>query len=228
MPRSRRYEIVDIPQHVVQRGNNRQPTFFAPRDRHFYLKCLRESAIRYQCEIHAYVLMTNHVHLLVTPRQPMAIAGVMQSVGRRYVRYVNGCYNRTGTLWEGRYRASLVARGEYLMCCYRYIELNPVRAKIVTDPADYPWTSFRRNAWGRHDSIVTDHDEYSMLGAAPQERAAAYRAMFHAGIEPARLNELRRDLHESRPFGPECFKEEIERRLKRRFRAIKPGPKKPG
>jgi len=223
MPRVRRYEVTDIPQHVVQRGNNRQATFFQDEDYCHYLAWLGEAAAREGCEIHAYVLMTNHVHLLVTPRRPMAIGKVMQSVGRRYVRHVNGSYGRTGTLWEGRYRASLVATGEYLMSCFRYIELNPVRACIVRDPADYPWSSYRRNAWVRPDTLLTEHGEYAALGATREVRAAAYRELFRSEIDPGLLAQLRRDLWECRPFGSERFKDEIEAALGRRVRPGKAG-----
>ena len=125
MPRPLRYDVVGVPQHVVQRGVNRQRTFFSRRDCHRYLGWLGRAAREHSCDVHAYVLMSNHVHLLVTPREPMAIAAMMQSLGRRYVPYLNHMRDRTGTLWEGRYKASLVATGSYLWACYRYIELNP-------------------------------------------------------------------------------------------------------
>jgi putative transposase len=223
MPRVRRYEITDIPQHVVQRGNNRQPTFFQTEDYCRYLEWLGEAAAREGCEIHAYVLMTNHVHLLITPRRPMAIGRVMQSVGRRYVRHINDKHGRTGTLWEGRHRASLVSTGEYLMTCYRYIELNPVRAGMVVDPAEHPWSSYRRNAWSRADALVTEHGEYSTLGTTTEERAAAYRELFRSEIDPVLLAQLRRDLHDCRPFGSEQFKDVVERALGRRVRPGKAG-----
>jgi putative transposase len=223
MPRARRYELVDLPQHIVQRGNNRQATFRELADYRLYLAWLAEAAAREACEIHAYVLMTNHVHLLVTPGRPMAIGRMMQSLGRRYVRYFNDSYGRTGTLWEGRHRASIVASGEYLMTCYRYIELNPVRASLVENPAEYPWSSHRCNAWMQPDSMVSQHGEYSALGPSWTERAMTYRALFDSEIAPAMLAQLRRDLHESRPFGPERFKDDVERMLGRRVRAGKAG-----
>ncbi len=135
-----------MPQHVIHRGNNRQATFFADGDYHFYLDCLSDAARRHDCHVHAYVLMTNHVHLLMTPQQPGAIARVMQSVGRRYVRYVNYVYRRSGTLWEERYKTSLVDSDRYLLTCYGYIELNPVRAGMVPDRAGYRWSSYRTQA----------------------------------------------------------------------------------
>jgi REP element-mobilizing transposase RayT len=143
MPRRPSLDLPGIPQHVVQRGNDRQPCFFADVDRQRYLQDLKEIALREGCAVHAYVLMTNHVHLLMTPTGSGQIARLMQALGRRYVRYVNDRYHRTGTLWEGRYKSSLVDRDTYLLHCYRYIELNPVRAAMCTDPADYLWSKPR-------------------------------------------------------------------------------------
>jgi len=148
MPRRARLNLPDVPLHIVQRGNNRQPTFFSEDDYVFYLACLRESAERHSCDVHAYVLMTNHVHLLVTPYQPDGASRLMQSVGRRYVQYVNYTYRRTGTLWEGRFKASLVESESYLLTCYRYIELNPVRARMVEDPTEYRWSLTDRGRTG--------------------------------------------------------------------------------
>jgi len=198
MPRPPRYQLADIPQHVVQRGNNRQRTFFDVQDRHRYLHWLGRAASECACEIHAYVLMTNHVHLLVTPRLPMAIAQLMQSVGRRYVRYVNERRGRSGTLWEARYKASLVTTESYLMACHRYIELNPLRAGIVEDPARYRWSSFHRNALGRADGLVTEHCVYTALGPDVVARARAYRELFQTDLGPEQLDEIRGDLQSCR------------------------------
>jgi len=138
MPRKPRHYLAGVPAHIIQRGNNRLPCFFSADDYQFYLECLGESACRYGCVIHAYVLMTNHIHLLMTPINENAISRVLQSVGRRYVRHINQMYQRTGTLWEGRHKGSLVQSEEYVLACYRYIELNPVRAGIVAHPSEYP------------------------------------------------------------------------------------------
>ena len=129
MPRQQRYRLPGVPQHVIQRGNNRQATFFDEGDYVRYLEDLQEATERWDCDVHAYVLMTNHVHLLMTPNQEEGIAKVMQSVGRKYVRYINGVYRRSGTLWEGRYKSSIIQSDRYLLTCYRYIELNPLRAE---------------------------------------------------------------------------------------------------
>lgn len=205
MPRPLRYDLTDCPQHVVQRGNNRQRTFFARRDYVRYLAWAGTAAADARCEIHAYVLMTNHVHMLVTPREPFAIARFMQALGRRYVRYLNDRRGRSGTLWDGRYKASLVASGDYLWNCYRYIELNPVRAGMVTDPATYPWSSFARNALGRRDGLVTDHDEYGALGPDVAARIRNYREMFREGLDAGTLEKIRASLDRCDAYGPDGF-----------------------
>lgn len=228
MPRSLRYELTDVPQHVVQRGNNRQRTFFGDRDCAFYLSALREAAAVHGCAVHAYVLMPNHVHLLMTPLRPKAISKVLQSVGRRYVRYINDRHERTGTLWEGRHKASLVASESYLMNCYRYIELNPVRARLVQGPDHYRWSSHRHNALGQQDALISEHPEYTSLGSGPAERAAVYRQLFGTGPDHRVIEEIRNELNLCRAFGPDSFKARVATALKRPLRPGKAGrpPKK--
>jgi putative transposase len=148
MARLSRFVLPGQPQHIIQRGNNRQNVFFAEDDYRFYLEKLADACRKYDCRLHSYVLMTNHVHLLITPMTETGIGKVMQSLGRSYVQYVNFRHRRTGTLWEGRYRATLLDSERYLLTCHRYIELNPVRAGMVADPAAYPWSSYRHNALG--------------------------------------------------------------------------------
>jgi putative transposase len=223
MPRQPRYELITVPQHVIQRGNNRQPTFFAEEDYHCYLDCLREAAQRHGCEIHAYVLMTNHVHLLVTPRKSLAIAKLMQSVGRHYVRYVNDRYRRSGTLWEGRYKASPVDCERYVLTCYRYIELNPVRVGMVSDPADYRWSSYRRNALGGADGVVTEQAEYTALGGSLAARREAYQKLFRVDLDTEELGEIRDSLNQCRALGSERFKDAIEAALHRKVRPGRAG-----
>ena len=164
-PRLGRYFIEDQPLHVVQRGNDRQCIFFEPDDYVRYLGWLGEAAAEARCAIHAYVLMTNHVHLLLTPTKAEAVSHFIISLGRRYVQYVNRTYRRTGTLWDGRYKSSLVQAQTYLLAAQRYIELNPVRAAMVDDPAHYRWTSYRANALGQADARLTPHPLYMALGA---------------------------------------------------------------
>jgi len=157
MPRKRRFFLPDVPVHVVQRGNNRQAVFFDDDDYRTYLSWLGGAASANGCAIHAYALMTNHVHLLMTPSEADAVSATLQDLGRHFVPYINHCYQRTGTLWEGRFRASMVQEEDYLLTCYRYIELNPVRAAMVQRPEDYPWSSNRANAMGAADLLVTPH-----------------------------------------------------------------------
>ena len=166
MPRQQRYRLPGVPQHVIQRGNNRQVTFFDEGDYLHYLEDLQDAAEKWDCEIHAYVLMTNHVHLLMTPNQEESIAKVMQSVGRKYVRHINGIYRRSGTLWEGRHKASLINAEEYLLTCYRYIELNPVVARMVRAPGEYRWSSYRRNALDEPNALIHEHLLYQQMAGA--------------------------------------------------------------
>jgi putative transposase len=216
--RKPRFTIPGVPQHIVQRGNNREPCFFAPEDYRFYLDSLRESADKFRCAVHAYVLMTNHVHLLVTPGQEGAIGRCLQSVGRRYVRYVNRVYRRSGTLWEGRYKASLIDTETYLLTCYRYIELNPVRAGMVVHPGDYHWSSHRHNAAGQEDEALTPHPEYRRLGPTPELRQHAYRELFRDHLTDSLLHAVRETLNQELVLGSERFKDKIEATLKRRVR----------
>ena len=163
MPRRPRVNLVGYPQHIVQRGHNRAATFFADDDYHCYLHSLKDSATKYGCDIHAYALMTNHVHLLVSPNRADGITRLMQSLGRRYAQYVNRFYKRSGSVWEGRFKASVIDAEEYLITCYRYIELNPVTAGMVSDPADYRWTSYRWHGLGERNELITDHPLYQAL-----------------------------------------------------------------
>ena len=223
MPRQPRIDLPSIPQHIVQRGNDRQPTFFADADWLRYLTDLNEIALRDGCHVHAYVLMTNHVHLLVTPTERGQVAHVMQSLGRRYVRYINDRYHRTGTLWEGRYKACAVQDSTHVLRCYRYIELNPVRAKMAADPGDYRWSSYPANAFGRHDSLIHPHADYLGLAADPEQRMAAYRELVMEHIDPMELDAIREHLQRQHAYGTDRFREMIERQLGRRAGPVKIG-----
>jgi putative transposase len=213
MPRKRRFFLADVPVHVVQRGNNRQAIFFEENDYRVYLDWLAEAAAAHGCAIHAYVLMTNHIHLLMTPADGQAISATLQAIGRRFVPYINHCYGRTGTLWEGRFRASPVQEEGYLLVCYRYIELNPVRAGMVELPAAYPWSSYRANGLGNHSPLVSPHAAYLALGANGPERQAAYRGLFAAHIDPEMLNGVRACLQTGTPLGNDRFRLQIEQAL---------------
>ena len=191
MPRSARVVLSDVPLHVTQRGVDRCPTFLCADDFAFYLCALREASTESRCRIHAYVLMTNHVHILLTPAETTAAARMMRSLGRRYVPYFNGRYRRTGTLWEGRYRSALVGSTAYLFACSRYIEMNPVRAGMVADPADYVWSSFHSNARGEDDPIVSPHPEHAALGDGRESQCGAYRALFASELTASAVAAIR-------------------------------------
>jgi putative transposase len=215
MARQPRFDIPGVPQHVIQRGNNRQPCFLNEQDYHFYLESLREAVRQTGCHVHAYVLMTNHVHLLVTPESVGAISQAMQRLGRRYVAYFNSAYGRTGTLWEGRFKACLVDSQAYLLTCYRYIELNPVRAAMVDSVEGYAWSSYPANACGAEDPLVTPHAEYLSLGPTVDTRRAAYRAMFREVIGDDRIREIRAYVQKQRALGTARFQEAVEAELER-------------
>ena len=216
MPRLPRFDLAGQAQHVIQRGNNREPVFAHEDDYGVYLNALGDACARFGCALHAYVLMTNHVHLLITPGDGAGLGRVMQSVGRRYVGYFNAAYGRTGTLWEGRYRATLIDSERYLLACMRYVELNPVRAGMVRRPRDYPYSSHGGNALGRGDPLITPHDLYGRLGAAPEERRRAYRALFRGRLGAETLREIREATNKAWVLGGDRFRDKVERLTQRR------------
>jgi putative transposase len=191
VPRQRRFFVPEQPLHVIQRGNNRCTIFTRDEDYLVFRDRFADACRRYDCLVHAYVLMTNHVHLLMTPRAENSIASVMQSVGPRYVRYFNDRYGRTGTLWEGRYRAALIDSDRYLFSCYRYIEMNPVRAGLVSHPRQYRWSSYSANALGQPDVLVAPHERLCALGDDSERRTAAYRALFDQVLDEQEVTHLR-------------------------------------
>ncbi len=193
--------------HLVQRGINREPCFFAEEDYHCYLHWLQKSAADWDCAIHAYVLMTNHVHLLITPQRSDGPAKLMQSLGRRYVQYINRAYRRSGSLWEGRYKSSIVQAENYLFACMRYIELNPVRAGMVSDPAHYRWSSYRHNGLGQADERLAAHPLYQSLSQDAEERRASYRALFRSELDDDAIGDIRLALAQSQPLGDDRFAE---------------------
>jgi putative transposase len=215
MPRPLRADLPGVPQHVVQRGNDRQPCFFTDSDYLCYRTTLREMALREGCSVHAYVLMTNHVHLLLTPQRPGAVARTLQSLGRRYVRYFNDTHHRSGTLWEGRYKACLVEDGNYLLQCHRYIELNPLRAAMVDDPRGYRWSSHHALAFGDDDPVLTPHPVYEDLSTDPGTRQRNYRAMVMATVNPQDVESIRRHLQRQHAYGGDRFRQAIEAQLGR-------------
>jgi putative transposase len=216
MARLPRYALPGQPQHVMQRGNNRSALFIQSADYARFRAVLRTACDRHGCAIHAYVFMTNHVHLLMTPTSPTGISRAMQSVGCRYVKFFNRRYERTGTLWEGRYRATAIDSDRYLFACYRYIERNPVRAGMVGDPEDYLWSSYRANALGVRDPLVTIHDEYRELGSDDVSRRRAYRALCSTDIDKPTLNAIRRATGGGWALGGRRFRDDVSRRAGRR------------
>ncbi|MCF6188944.1 MAG: transposase [Cocleimonas sp.] len=211
MARLNRVSPAGVPQHIIQRGTNRQVIFAGESDMTAYLSWLKEYSVKYEVEIHAWVLMTNHVHILCTPQAEKATSLMMQSIGRMYVRYFNYTYQRTGTLWEGRFRSCLVESEHYLLSLYRYIELNPVRAGMVDDPAEYSWSSYGCNALGVVTDLQTPHEEYLRLGKDAGERRAAYRDLFKVQVGAELLIEIRESTNRGLALGSSSFSSKIEK-----------------
>ena len=214
MPRKPRFFLPDIPAHIVQRGHSRAPVFFEDQDYRAYLNWLTEAANRYECEIHAYVLMTNHIHILATPKEKQSISRMMQYIGRRYVPYINNTYGKSGSIWEGRYKASLIHDEQYLLTCMRYIELNPVRANMTKTPGQYRWSSYHANALGADNELLIAHSLYLKLGSTGASRFEAYKSLFNGHIDKEELKEIRAAYQTGTPLGNESFKERIECKLK--------------
>jgi putative transposase len=209
MPRLPRFYVPGLPLHVIQRGNDRAPIFGGRDDLKFFRDCLLRASREHSVAIHAYVLMTNHVHLLATPRQANSMPRMMQSIGRVYVQYFNVTYRRTGTLWEGRYKAAIVDDECYLLTCMRYIEVNPVRAHMVASPAEYPWSSFRANACGAADDLVEPHPIYRQLGGSLEARQTAYRELFRSSIPEEDLCIIRDATQNAWALGSASFRSKI-------------------
>jgi putative transposase len=223
MARLPRISPPGIPQHIIQRGNNRQVCFVSGQDRAFYASLLIEYSNRFSVAIHAWVFMTNHVHLLASPCTTDGISDMMQAVGRRYVRYFNREYRRSGTLWEGRFKSCLVQSERYLLQCQRYIELNPVRAGMVSDPADYVWSSYRCHAFGQAVKMFTPHQEYLRPGDTRPARQKAYRAMFRFDVDAEQIKDIRLAVNKGLALGTDRFKDEIEQLYGRRVRPARMG-----
>ena len=225
MARLRRYCPVGIPQHVIQRGNNRSVCFVDDSDMAAYAHFLFEAAVKNGLSIHGWVFMTNHVHLLVTPERDLALSKTMQALGRRYVRYFNTTYHRTGTLFEGRFKSCIVQQSDYFLTCLRYIELNPVRADMVKDPADYVWSSYRANGLGQSMQLWSPHGQYLALGTSNAERQKRYRALFDSYIDGDVLADIRQSVNQGLALGSESFRRQIEALGGRRQSLLKRGPK---
>ena len=193
--------MAGVSQHVIQRGNNRGVVFRVPADYRFFITILRKAAGQCSVDIHGYVLMSNHLHLIVTPSARTGLPEMMQIIGRIYVPYFNSRYERTGALWEGRYRTSILQDDKYWMTCLRYIEMNPVRAGLVAAPELYRWSSYRAHALGREDPLVTPHPLYLGIGCSPVDRQRAWQAVCGVPIERENLGEIRRAIRGGQALG---------------------------
>lgn len=218
MPRSPRFDLACVPQHIIQRGHDGHACFYSPADYRCYLVQLLHASSRWNCSVHAYVLMPNHVHLLVTPSRVGALAHMMQAIGRNYVSYFNATYHRSGTLWEGRFKSCLIG-DDYLLLCQRYIELNPVRSALVGEPSVYPWSSYACNALGAVDPVIVPHAAYMALAPRNEPRMRAYRQLFEVDIEPQALRDIRTYIQQQRALGSAAFQARVEAVLGRYAKA---------
>ncbi len=223
MSRLHRVAPIGVTQHVIQRGNNRQICFGGEADMVAYIAWLKEYSCKFGVDVHAWVLMTNHVHLLCTPNKEFAVSKMMQSLGRSYVRYFNYSYGRSGTLWEGRFKSCLIESESYLLEVYRYIELNPVRACMVNEPSEYKWSSYQCNALGRETDLRTPHSLYLRLGEGQLQRQANYRALFKAQVSDKLIAELRKATNSGLALGGDTFVDQLEALSGRRLRAMRAG-----
>ena len=213
MPRKPRIGLPGVPQHVVQRGNNRQPCFHNERDFYHFLEVLHGALQKNACSLHAFVLMTNHVHMLITPDTSDGLTWLMRDLGRSYVRYFNDTYRRSGTLWEGRFKSSLIDSDRYCLACYRYIEMNPVRARMVGDPSEYPWSSYHTNALGKASDLITPHPLWKSLALNDRDSHRAYRALFAGLMSKDELDAIRYGTRKCLPVGGASFKQHVEHSL---------------
>ena len=220
MPRRARLAVAGIPWHIIQRGNNRSACFFTEEDYRYYLEQLQYQSAHFDCAVHAYCLMTNHVHLLLTPNQPSGPSLMMKNLGQRFVQYINRTHKRSGTLWEGRFKSCLAQDEGYALQCYRYIELNPVRARMVAHPAEYPWSSFHCNGGVEVSELISAHPSYSGLGSSEEQRRKTYRELIEAPIPKQQLAQIRAATNGNYVYGNAGFQDEIELALNRR---VSPG-----
>lgn len=217
MARLPRLYAPGVAQHIIQRGNNRLPCFFHTADYQFYLHHLRECADRFGVDVHAFVLMTNHIHLMVTPQEDDSAIRLMQSLGTRFVQYINSQYGRTGSLWEGRYKSTLVDTEAYGLALYRYIECNPLRAGMVASPGLYPWSSYRANAMGQSTPWLTPHPSYLALGNTLERRLTNYRALFRTELTLPELKQIRDSSTKGWVLGGQAFAARIQGEANRRL-----------
>ena len=227
MARLPRYRIKNQAQHIIQRSLDGQQVFMQDQDYQYYHDCLEAAAYNNNLEVHAYVLMKDHVHVLATPGNEDSISRTLQSVGRNYVQYYNECYGGSGSPWEGRYRATVLDPKDYMLLCSKYIELNPVRQGLVKNPKDYPWSSYASNAKGKIDEMITPSRQYKRLGKTDKERARAYNALFKSKIDSDTLNTITESTLKGWALGNAKFAAKIEELCGRRATPLPKGrPKK--
>ncbi len=223
MARLPRLIVPGQPHHIIQRGAGQQPVFHDSDDYLAFLGHLREAARQFEVAIHAYVLMSNHVHLLASPTDASGLARMMQWIGRYYVPYYNRKYARTGTIWQGRYKAAVIDSERYFLVCSRYIELNPVRAEMVASPEDYRWSSYRHHVGLAQDNLITEHPLYWALGNTPFAREAGYRHLIEQTISANDATALTAATLKGWAIGTDAFKESLEKETQKRVRPIKAG-----
>mgnify|MGYP001817814936 CR=1 FL=1 len=223
MARLPRYTITNQTQHIIQLGRDLQQVFFEEQDYQYYHDCLDAAAYNYGLKIHAYALLPDHIHILATPGRSDSISRTIQSIGRNYVQYFNESYEGSGTLWEGRYRATVLDEKQYLLACSRYIETNPVRAGLSKSPRDYPWSSYAYNALGKDDEMITPHREYQKLGANHKERARAYRALFKQKLSDETVSLITESTVKGWALGDTRFVQKIEKLSGRRASQLPKG-----
>jgi len=228
MPRVLRLSLPGVPLHVVQRGNNRQDVFFHRSGYTYYLKKLFESAKLYEVSVHAFVCMTNHVHILATPAEKNGVSRMMQRLGSIYAASANALFHRTGSLWEGRFKSSLIDSDRYCLACYRYIELNPVRAGMVKHPGDYPWSSYRSNALGDGRYPIEPRREWLALGITRAQCQKRYADLVNEQLDPELLGRVRYGVRKGLPTGSDQFNTEVEQALNVRLTSGRRGRPKKG
>jgi putative transposase len=204
MARPPRIVSTNLTQHVIQRGNNRGDIFRCVSDYEVFLQALREATLLHPIKIHTYALLTNHIHLMVTPESAEALSAAMQSLGRRYVRFFNDRYGRTGTLFEGRFRSFEIDSEDYWFSCARYVEWNPVRAGLASMPEAYRWSSYSTHAFGNENPVISPHWLYLRLGDTPEERQSSWRGLCGVGLTDDQLTEIRRSVKTGRPLGADA------------------------
>jgi len=225
MARRLRQILPGVAVHIIQRGVNRAACFRIEADYLVYLSNLRHLSAKHGCAVHAYCLMTNHVHLLLTPSHAGSCTAMMRDLGQRYVPYFNWRHDRTGTLWEGRFRSCIAESSHYVLACYRYIELNPVRASMVNNPADYLWSSYAVNSGLRSDPFLSPHLEFTALALDSEKRHTAYRGLFDQEMDPALLQAIRDATNGGYPLASDAFKSTTIAPLGWQTGPGKPGPR---